>query len=324
MICTRFSLIREQENMGLKDLETYYYNEHKDKIFCTELCVDGKCFYILYDYDKQDEIEKFVSNFTEYFPYYVYNGDALECIKVTEQISEKLAEVSKRCWSGPNVPGRDEKVNGIFGEVFLDFYERIIKKNRLASTYASRRDFNSNYENRGFDNVLFKVCDNDIELIFAESKFVVDKSSAQSSLIKDIKGEPATPGKKEVIGHLTDKFMNDYITFVVEKNALFSEDDKKILKSFFAELNDVLINKNGEFISFLINKNIKVNCVFFAIFKSQSIVPSDYIDAYNSIEREATQHLESIGFKNFSIEIVFIPTFSKSMEIKGAIDKYYE
>lgn len=308
----------------LETLENYYYNEHKDKIFCMKLCVDGKCFNILYNYDKKDEIEKFVSSFTEYLPYYVSNGDILECIDVNGTVSEKLSEISKRCWNGPSVPKREAKVNGIFGEVFLDFYERIIKKDKLASTYASRRDFRSNSENKGFDNVLFKICEDNIELVFAESKFVVNKSHAQSSLIKDIKGEPATGGKKETPGHLTSEFMNDYIAFVVEKNSFFSDSDKLLLKPFFKDLNDVLINENGKFIAFLIAKNIKINCVFFAIFKNQSITPSDYIDAYDAIEAEAKQHLEAIGFKKYSLEIVFIPTFSESMEIKGAIDKYYE
>lgn len=308
----------------LETLENYYYNEHKDKIFCTKLCVDGKCFDILYDYNKKDEIEKFVLSFTEYLPYYVSNGDTLECIDVNGKVSEKLSEISKRCWNGPSVPRREAKVNGIFGEVFLDFYERIIKKDKLASTYASRRDFRSNYENKGFDNVLFKINEDNIEFVFAESKFVANKSSAQSSLIKDIKGEPTAGKQKETLGHLTVEFMNDYMTFVVEKNSFFSDNDKLLLKPFFKELNDVLINKDGKFISFLIEKDIRINCVFFAIFNCQSINPSDYIDTYDAIEAEAKQQLEAIGFRNYSIEIVFIPTFSKSMEIKGAIDKYYE
>lgn len=308
----------------LQKIEDYYATEHSGKIFCTKLCVDGKKFDILYTYDKKDEIDKFVSNFTEYLPYYVYSSDSLEHIDVNGEISEKLRNISKRCWSGSSVPKREAKVNGIFGEVFLDFYERIIKKDKLASTYASRRDFKSNSENKGFDNVLFKICGENIELVFAESKFVANKNSAQSSLIKDIKGEPATAVKKETIGHLTAGFMNDYVAFVVEKNSFFSDDDKMLLKPFFDELNDVLMNKNGEFISFLIKKNIKINCVFFAIFKNASTTPSDYIDAYDAIEAEAKQHLETIGFKNYSIEIVFIPTFSESMEIKGAIDKFYE
>lgn len=309
---------------NLEKLEKYFSTEHEKKIFCTKLCVEGKCFDILYDYDKRDEIDNFVSNFSEYLPYYVYNADTLEWIDTEGDVSTKLKEISKKCWNGPNVPSRDKNVNGIFGEVFLDFYERIVKKAKLACTYASRRDFNSNNENRGFDNVLFSINNNNIEFVFAESKFVIDKSTASSALVKDIKGEPASGDKKAVVGHLTKDYMNDYITFVVEKNSYFSDLDKELLKPFIRNLNDVLINQNGNFIDFLINNDVRVNCVFFAIFKNQSINPTDYIDAYDCIYSEAEKHLQDIGFKNYSIEIVFIPTKSRSTEIKGAIYEYYK
>ena len=141
---------------NLEKLKNYFCTEHEKKIFCTKLCVEGKCFDILYDYDKKLEIDNFVSNFSEYLPYYVYNADTLEWIDTKGDISTKLKEVSKKYWNGPNVPNRDKNVNGIFGEVFLDFYERIVKKAKLACTYASRRDFNSDYENKGYDNVLFR------------------------------------------------------------------------------------------------------------------------------------------------------------------------
>lgn len=118
-------------SLDLKDLESYFEAEHKNKIFCTRLSVDDKKFYVLYDYSKKDEIDKFVSNFTEYLPYYVYNADSLESIDSQENISKRLAEISKMCWNGPTVPKRDLKVNGIFGEVFLDFYERIVKRINL-------------------------------------------------------------------------------------------------------------------------------------------------------------------------------------------------
>lgn len=309
---------------NIKDLESYYDSEHKNKIFCTRLCVEGKNFHILYDYSKKNEIDKFVSNFTEYLPYYVYNADSLECIDPEGNIGKKLVEISKTCWNGPTVPKRNLKANGIFGEVFLDFYERIVKKEKLASTYASRRDFKSKSENKGFDNVLFTINNNEIEFVFAESKFVVNKSNANSALVSDITGTPASNDKPEVIGHLTSDFMNDYITFVVEKGSFFSDSDKMLLKPFFRELNDVLMNKGGNFISFLIEKEITVNCVFFAIFKCTSTTPSDYIKAYDEIEATAKDYLEKMGIKKYGIEIVFIPTQSSSMEIKGAIDEYYK
>lgn len=115
---------------NLENLKNYFCTEHEKKIFCTKLCVKGKCFDILYDYDKKHEIDNFVSNFSEYLPYYVYNADTLECIDTEGDLSTILKEISKKCWNGPNVPSRNKNVNGIFGEVFLDFYERIVKKQR--------------------------------------------------------------------------------------------------------------------------------------------------------------------------------------------------
>ena len=308
---------------NLEQLEMFYSSQHKERIFFSRLCVQGKSFDILYDYDKKDEIDKFVSSFTEYLPYYVYNADTLECIDPTGDVSAKLAEISKKCWNGPTIPNREARVNGIFGEVFLDFYERIVKKARLASTYASRRDFNINSENRGYDNVLFIIEPNTVEFVFAESKFVTTKSSASTELINDIKGEPAAEGKKEKVGHLTIEFMNRYITFIIEKSAFFSDEDKRLLKPFIQDLNNELINGEGDFISFLINRNIRVNCVFFAIFQDKHIDPASFIKEYDQIEAEAKLHLERMGIKNYGIEIVFIPTNAKSMEIKGAIDGYY-
>lgn len=308
----------------LHDLEEYFETNHKNKIFFSRLTVDNKTFQVMYDYDKKEEVEKFVSNFTEYLPYYVYPADVLECLDLNSDVATKLSDLSRTCWSGPSVPSRDSKVNGIFGEVFLDFYERIVNKAKLASTYVSRRDFNSNYENKGFDNALFLINNGEIEFVFAESKFVSTKTTAKNSLLEDITGKPASGNTPEKKGHLTKEFLNDYITFIVEKNAFFSQEDKELLKPFFRELNTWLIQGKKDFISFLIQKNIKVNCVFFAIFKSNSTNPKDFIDCYDAIEKEAKNHLNNLGFTNYSVEIVFIPTQSESMMIKGEIDEYYK
>lgn len=309
-------------NLDLRQLEEYYLSEHSKKIFCTKLCVEGRCFNILYDYDKSDEINKFVSNFTEYLPYYVFNADTLECIEYDNSLSESLLDISKKCWNGPTVPSRDKNVNGIFGELFLDFYERIIKKSKLACTYASRRDFRNNGENKGFDNVLFSLNNGEIAITFAEAKFVSDKSSATTALIKDIRGDSNDKGTTP--GHLTKEFLNEYIEFIVTKNSYFSDSDKVILKSFFTKLNKVLVNGESDFVSFLLENDIRINCVFFALFQNMHFNPEYYISAYDNIYNEAKNHLEAMGFVKYSIEIVFIPTNSKSVEIKGAIDGYYK
>lgn len=310
--------------INITELSQYYINEHKDKIFHTRFCVEGKCFNILYDYDKLDEINKFLSNFTEYFPYYVSNADLLEYADFKGGMKNKLLELSKKCWINPNVPKRDYKKNGIFGELFLDFYERIVKGSKLISTYASRRDFNSNGESKGFDNVFFRISGDNIEPIFAEAKFVENRSSAKKALLEDIKGVDSPDPKKRRIGHLTFNFLNDYIAFVIGKQSFFSEEDKTQLKPLFSKLNNVLMNGDGDFISFLIENDICVNCVFFAIFTDAHTSPKDYVEVYDAIENEAKQHLEKMGIHNYNIEIVFIPTLSKSVEIKRVIDEFYK
>ncbi len=314
-----FELMAAENPNKLEELREYYRKNLKDKIFLLKLEVEEKPLQILYIHDRNDELEKFVSTFSEYLPYYVNCGDVLQCIPIDDSLSEKLSRFSKTCWEGPNVPNRDTKVNGIYGELFLDFYERIVKKDLLASTYASRRDFNSKKENSGFDNVLFAMKNGKVEFVFAECKFVVNRSTAKDELIEDIKGDPS----KEKTGHLTYEYINNYVMFVVQKAAYFSDDDKALLKSFMADLNNVLINEGGDFVNYLINHEITINCVFFAIFQNKSSEIKDFIDTYNKIEKEAKASLDTIGFKNYNIEIVFIPTEATSMKIKGAIHDSY-
>ena len=38
---------------NLEQLEMFYSSQHKERIFCSRLCVQGKSFDILYDYDKK-------------------------------------------------------------------------------------------------------------------------------------------------------------------------------------------------------------------------------------------------------------------------------
>lgn len=304
---------------NLEELREYYHKNLEGNVFLIKLKVEDKPLQILYNHDRGDEVKKFVSTFSEYLPYYVNCGDVLQCISIDDSLSETLSHFSKTCWEGPIVPNRDTKINGIYGELFLDFYERIVKKDVLASTYASRRDFNSKRENRGFDNVLFTIKDGRIEFVFAESKFVANKSAAKDELIEDIKGNPS----EKKAGHLTYEYINNYVMFVVQKAAYFSDDDKALLKGFMADLNNVLINKKGDFVKYLIDNKITINCVFFAIFQNNSSEIKDFIDAYDRIEKEAKASLDTIGFKNYNIEIVFIPTEATSMEIKGAIHDSY-
>lgn len=306
-------------------LYDYYSTKCKDLLFMSKLIIDEKEYAIMYPHDEEDEIKKFIDNFVKYFPFYVWNEDQLEVLQLEKSVEDSLEKASCSCWNDSViVPQRETKMNGVYGEVYLDFYERIVKNNKLICTFASKRSFRSNDETKGFDNVLYVIKDNKIELVFSEAKFVVSCSAATSALKEDIVGKNETVKNKAKTGHLTREFLNDYINFIIQKSSFFSDAEKAILRPFFKKLNAVLVNGNKDFVQYLIDENIKVNCVFFAIFKSSKIDPNDLVSNYDLIKEQAVLNLNMIGISNYSIEIVFIPTFKDSMKIKGDIDEYYK
>ena len=305
--------------MDINTLLGHYNTYYKGRIFHTRLSIDSKNSAIMYTHDQIDEIGNFVEKFSKYFPFYVWNEDQLEMLS-ENYIDSELNRASGICWDDKVVvPHRHTAVNGIYGEVFLDYYERIIKGNKLVCTFAGKRPFKSNYEATGFDNVHYILGNSGIEFVFSEAKFVVDSSSATNELIKDISGKNTTSN-----GHLSKEFLNEYISFVVQTAAYFSSVERAQLKSFFSQLNNILVNGNKDFVQYLIDESIKVNCVFFAIFQSSKTTPDQLVDKYNSINEEAKQKLDSMGISNYSIEIVFLPTHNTSMAIKGAIDEHYK
>lgn len=111
--------------------------------------------------------------------------------------------------------------------------------------------------------------------------------------------------------------------FIVEKGNAIQEPDKTIFKSFFTDLNAQLDGGNN-FVSVLIAHNICVNFIFFAIFDSKQRLPEKLEQHYNDIHSQCEQSIKSIGFTNYRVEIVFVPTESSTMDIKRAMEKSYE
>lgn len=80
----------------------------------------------------------------------------------------------------------------------------------------------------------------------------------------------------------------------------------------------------NDFISILIKHNVCVNFVFFAIFDSKKRTPDKLKDYYDEIHSQCDQNAKTIGFTNYKIEIVFVPTENTTMDIKRAMEKSYE
>lgn len=294
-------------------LKRYYKDNHLGNVFCVKKVSGTESFIIYKTNDKRKETDMFSEKFIHYLPFYIRSRDVLDTITVDLNVAEELIRRSKSIIkSSTIVPKRNIASNGIYGELFLDFYLRIIKSGKALISYAEKSPFKDNTERKGIDNVTYIINESKVEPVFAEAKFVSTKSAAKLGLKDDIKS------------HFNEKYLNDYISFIVEKHTLLDKDSKDImmLRNFFEHLNKELDNGN-DFISILIENKIVVNVVLFAIFTDES-GDEKYIDnMYNELHKELSDNLSVMGFSDFNIEIIFIPTKTAAMIIKGAIHDEY-
>lgn len=305
--------------MDKSTIISHYYNNYRTKVFLTRLSSNTRNFYLMYIYNYEQELENFSQTFLKYLPFYVRNTDYFSQLNDNTDLDALLEKRSKSLRKNSKiVPKRTIATDGIYGELFLDFYLRIVNKFNAIITYANKRSFDSNSETTGPDNVVYFVDEaNRINLCICEAKFVAGASYAKNCLLEDIQG---TTAKR---GHITKDYLNDYFQFIVEKGCDILEKDKKIFESFLKELNEQLDNGN-DFLSIIINHNICVNFIFFAIFDSTKRVPDDLKNHYEEIYTLCQNNLRQIGITNYKIEIVFIPTSNDTMTIKEAMEKSYE
>ncbi len=300
-------------------LISHYYNNYKSKVFLTELTATGSTFYIMFIYDYDNEIENFSQTFLKYLPFYVRNSDYFTAIDESTDIDsflEKRSRVLRR--NSKIIPKRTIATDGIYGELFLDFYLRIVNKYNAIITYANKRSFNSNNETTGPDNIVYFIDNtNSINICICEAKFVGGASNAHKCLIEDIIG---TSTKQ---GHITKEYLNEYFQFIVEKGNDISENDRKIFQPFLLDLNEQL-DAGNDFISVIIEHKICVNFIFFAIFDSTKNEPDKLKDYYDEIYERCKENTKKMKIINYKIKIVFIPTKNDTMDLKSAMEKSYE
>ena len=306
----------------VQKLRKYYVDIIEKKVFLEEKVIDGKKYCILYIHNILEEEKSFVDTFTQYFPYYVWNEDQLRFIDIDINADKNLEVASKKCWKSETVPDREAKVNGIYGEVFLDFYERIVHDRRIISTYASRRAYKSKEEAKGYDHIGYWKNGNVLEIVLGEAKYVTTVHAAKTALKEDVDGKFNAKGRW-IPGHLTEEYFDSFMNFIVQAKDSFSVVEQEEIKDFIRDLNKELVQNDGKFLQYIIAQNIKINCVFFAIFQDDAQLPDELEKIYDEIYVEAEKALNAMKVLNYSIEIVFIPTKAKSMQIKEKIDEFY-
>lgn len=307
----------------MKDnVRNYYKINYEKKVFCDKKNSKEKNYFILYLNDFKYEVDNFKETFVSFLPAYVKPDEFFNVIFKTDNIQESLNKESKKIWNSSAVlQHRQTKIDGLYGELFLDFYSRVVNHEKFFITYTSKRAYGSNYENLGYDQLYYSIDENgDICLVIAESKFVTTKSSCHSELLKDINGAEDKPS------HLTKDYFNNYMGYVLDKNS-FEEfenpNTKKEIGLFVEKLNECAINDNS-LLDYLIENQIRIKLVLFGIFKEEDEDIQNYNDIYENLEKDAIQKFIDMGVSNFNIEIVFIPTKNKSMDIKGGISSYYD
>jgi hypothetical protein len=304
--------------MDITEILNFYKDNYQMKIFYKK-CINIKHEYgYMYIYAYKDEIKKFKDTFGDYFPFYIMNQDILSSYLNVDKskLESRLKKASIYSWNSASIfPQRDTRKAGVYGELFLDFYLRVIKGLFPIISYVSKRSYRSRNESTGIDSVVFDY-NGEIEFYICETKFVSTKSNARTALIGDVKGTA------DFVSHFSQEYLNDYFEFVMKKSL-----DSNIVK--IRSVNDFIMKVNLEnitgktFLDVAIKENAKLHAVLFAIYQDDNKDVNKLDTIYLELGNELDNKLCSLGIE-YTYEIIFIPTNNTSMLIKEGIDSYYE
>lgn len=304
--------------MNYVEIINYFKDNYKLKIFYRRTTNKINNYGVLYVYSYPDEIEYFRDTFGYYFPLYIMNQDLLESylnVNLAE-INERLYKASMTSWNSSSIfPQRDTRKAGVYGELFLDFYLRVVKELKPLITYASKRSYRDGRESTGIDNVVFDF-NNTVELYLCETKFVSSRGNAKSALLGDIKGTTDSES------HFTEEYINSYFEFVMKKSIELNTVKVQRALNFIRKINLEFVD-GKKFLEVAREEPVTIHAVLFAIYQDTE-KDVDNLDAiYNDLGLELSARLDALNI-NYTYEIVFIPTNNTSMILKEGIDSYYE
>ena len=144
--------------MEVNQLVAHYKANYERKVFMTRLSHAMQNAYLMYIYDYPSELKNFADTFLAYLPFYIRNSDYFETVDENEDIDTQLITRSKNMRKNSKIiPHRQIASDGIYGELFLDFYLRIVNGRKAVITYVL--NLNSQYIlhciSPLFDRVLF-------------------------------------------------------------------------------------------------------------------------------------------------------------------------
>ena len=302
---------------NIEKLKEYYKQYCSPLIFVNETTLpDNKSAKVfLYNFNTSEELENFKKVFQEYLPFYVLNFDLIENYTVDNTISKQLVKDAKYIYETDITPTRKTGINGIFGELYNDYYIKNVLNDEILLQYLSRKDFNSpDSESKGVDVVACNEKDGKLEIIMSEAKFVGNLSTAKNNLKDDISG---------ATGHLNKEYINKYMNFVMYRQDGLDKRRSKKIQKLVTEFNTKKWKEKLDFIDCINELDCSCRFIYFAVFKQcQKRNIKDFEDQILEIIQEFNQNIVNTTINNYSIEVVFIPTFNESMTLKRKMEEW--
>lgn len=295
-------------------LKSYYKEVCAPLIFVGERIegTENNIKVYLYDFSKKIEMENFKKVFQEYMFMYAKNYDIIEHLDLTKGVSSVLSKKYKNTFI-EDTPRRETATNGIFGELFNDFYLRNILNENSMLAYASRRAYNNNSEAKGIDIVFCNDQLESLEIVLSEAKFVGNITYAKNSLISDISGTE---------NHLNKGYIDSYMDFVLDRQGGLEKSRKESIISKIKAINGKRIAEEMGFIDIVNELNYSIKFVYFAIFQYEN---NRSIDKFRAVAEEIINEfyikIKDTSIRNYSVDIVFIPTFNTSMVLKHKMEE---
>ncbi|MBQ2835789.1 MAG: hypothetical protein IJE68_03015 [Clostridia bacterium] len=304
-------------NNKIEELKHYYKKVCTPLVFVNETRLENDKIakVYLYNFSNEEELENFKKVFQEYLPFYVLNFDLIELYDLDNNISMQLKSDAKHIYENDITPNRKTEINGIFGELFNDYYIKNVMNDEILLTYLSRRDFNSgNWESQGIDIVACEEKNNKLNIILSEAKFVGTLSQARDNLKGDISGEHE---------HLNKDYINGYMDFVMHRQLGLDKVRSEKVQTLINEFNKKRWQEKLQFIDCINKMGHSCKFIYFAIFKQcKNRKIEDFKEAINEIINEFNNKIKETEIENYSLEVVFIPTFNTSMNLKRKMEEW--
>lgn len=302
-------------------LKEYYDENCKCLVFVGEQKLNSNNKAKMYVLNANEIIEKnnFKKLFQEYLPLYIRNYDKLCNYEFGENISLNLLNYSNDIWQSSSILSTSNVESlGIMGELFNDFYINIVKDENILLTYSTKHGF-AERNVRGVDISATTWEDDNLTLIFSESKFVKDIASATISLTEDIIGKDGSS-----YGHVSKEYINLYSYFIADQtHSIFTQRNNNNIKiiNTLNKISKRLINFEKP-IDVFNDLNVKIRFVFFAIYTDVVFDPNKRKEYFDKILFNFNQEVEKCGLNKYDIEIIFIPIKNNGVAIKEYMTKW--